>query len=305
MVTALCNQSIHWLGLRLSVPEEWQVVRHSLSPARGRLTLVDRYRQRLELNWTRCEREPDVERMLSDDRARQLEHQPDARLESLEAGDWRGTTRVFDESGQAVTRAVRYDAGTGRLLEAVVITTAGPEDLAEAGELLASIAVESKAEEATRWRAFDLDVTTPGGEWRLASTEVKPADVTLAFRQFRGVGDESDKPTGAEATVRRMGMADAWWTGDAARFLRQSWRGAPEVEQTRAGGRTVTRAAGVEPGPRLKRMLGLLREREEAVWPCERCNAVYHVRVLSWRKAAVSVDGFTVACGATAGGCRE
>ena len=59
-----CEQVIQWLGLRLCVPADWQVVRHSLAADRGGLVFVDRYRQRLQLNWTQVPCEPDLDRMI-------------------------------------------------------------------------------------------------------------------------------------------------------------------------------------------------------------------------------------------------
>jgi hypothetical protein len=327
MVTATCTQTVAWLGLRLGVPGDWQVVRHGLSPSRGSLTLIDRYRQRMELGWRQCNNEPDLDHMIGDDRARQLQQHPDAHIEDLEpVADWRGTTRLFDDSGHAVTRAVRFDAATSRLLEAVIVTAEGPEDLALVPELLEGVEVEAPATRATHWRAFDVEVRTPGPSWRLVSTQVKPADVTLRYAVYvpaeeaprkrppvqRSVAGAlllppapSERSTGEEATIRRMGMASTWWDGNGASFLRRHGGGVPlAIRETPHDGRFITVADAVEPGPRLKRMLGRLRRRQQAVWHCKACNAVYHVDVLSWASDPVGFDALVTRCGASPGGCH-
>ncbi len=312
MLTTTCEQDILWLGLRFAVPSEWQVVRHSLTPRRGGLVLVDRYRQRMQLNWTTLPGEPDLARMIEDYRAKQLEAQPEAQLEDLGGpGDWVGVTRRFrgPDSGSrgvrkkvsssrnakrdasntvSVTRAVRYDESSGRVLEAIV--SSPPEEDGLLAPLLSSIEAVEPIDAVTRLRCFDLDVTTPS-DWLLAGTQIKPADVLLRYRQ----ADAKGRETRQELTVRRMGMADTWWHGDAERFIRRT---SPKVrfmiDERTYGGRTVTRGVGVEPGPRGKRMLGLLRRREDLLWHDAVTNAVFHVVVLSWPKRSVTPDLFGI-----------
>ena len=60
------TQTYRWLGLSFEVPKEWEIVRHSTSTERGRLVLVDRRRQRLEVCWSECKKEPDLERLVEE-----------------------------------------------------------------------------------------------------------------------------------------------------------------------------------------------------------------------------------------------
>lgn len=306
MLTALCNQEIHWLGLRTRVPEDWQVVRHGLLAARGQLIFVDRYRQRMQLTWVQCDGEPDLDRMLADDRSRQIEQHPTAILRPLEnVPGWAGSVRAFDGGASIITRAIRFDPQTLRLLEVSVITSAGADDATLAPELLSETVVTAPADGATHWNAFDLDVATPGPDWRLTATNVVPADVTFTFTQIDE--ERGDRPTGGVATFRRLGMADNWWRGPATARTTLNKLGGTLVNVADGSylGRAATRAEGYEPGPRLKRLLGLLRRRRDALFHCASCNAVYLISVLSPRTATVEPDAFLVCCRGPKGACGD
>lgn len=318
-----CNQAIRWMGVAARVPGEWQIVRHSLSPSRGRLALIDRYRQRLTVNWTQCRDEPDLERMLADYRAQQFNAHDQADLTDLTGvPGWVGTRRRFAHSGQQITQAVCYDPQTRRLLEATITCpppgppdppppestesaggAGGAGDEGLAARVLGGIEVAEPADAVTRWRAFDLDVTLPA-RWRLRSTRVNPADVTLTFGQVRTGRWKRTLPTGAEATVRRMGMADVWYDGDGADFLRGQAKGSrfkPQPALYR--GRSVLEGRGWEAGPLLKRLTGQLRRRHDLLWRCEACNAVYHLSVRSYRKQPIEAESFGVCCGSGGAAC--
>src|SRR5690242_13516978 len=115
------SQQIEWMGVAFRVPEDWQIVRHSLTLDRGGLTLVDRRGQRLQLRWNTVKQEPGVERMIDHER----EEQQKAGTSEVRAlrgfGGWRVLRST--EGDKVTTRALRFDPKTSRLLEVVVSTT--------------------------------------------------------------------------------------------------------------------------------------------------------------------------------------
>jgi hypothetical protein len=281
-------QTIEWLGLRFEVPAEWEIVRHGLSPKKGNLVLVDRRRERMELFWTHLEREPDLERMLLDQRHRELEAEPNATFQDLGSRrSWRGFWRT-SPAGEVLGRAVRFERASERLVEAAMI---GAEDRRLVRRIIESILI-GRAEESHRCRAFDLDVTTPPG-YRLTRATVKPADVAFEFRPH-GPG----KPGPDEVSIRRMGMAEAWYGDDPEKLLR---REAPGVRFRPASrGLHANHPAffveGNEPGERLQRLIGRGHGRRVLIWCCPAENAVYRIGTKSADRRPVLPEDIRVAC---------
>jgi hypothetical protein len=288
-------QTIEWMGLKMAVPRDWEIVRHSIVPKSGALTFVDRRRQRLEVVWTDCPREPDVGRMVEDQRARELEQDPGAQVSMLGGlGPWMGVRRVGTD-GRVTTRAVRHFPGSGRLIEAVILTKKnepGARELVAA--LLAELVAVAPASEARRVKAFGLDVTTPQN-YRLLSASVKPADVTLKFVTGPAPRWQPVQPV---ATIRRMGMADSWYTGEGEKLIR---RDSPRVRfesfsESALKKHRALLAVGEEPTSPVARWLGRGRGRRVVLWRCEAENALYEVATSSSRKQLVRPEDFEVSC---------
>jgi hypothetical protein len=295
-MTLELTQPIEWMGLRLKVPDDWQVVRHGLSPQMGSLVVVDRRRQRLILSWTQCRSRPDLEQLLRDYRERVVADAQNAELGALSlARRWRTLKQTQPDAAQIISRGVCFDSRTSRLVEALIVTHADePDDLGLVARLLGEIAIVARGDESTRWRIFDIDVDTPP-HFRLTKTNVKPADVTLTFRRIDADGG---KPTGQEASVRRLGMASAWHTGNLEQLI---VRHAPKArfwrfEQLKQRGHQALLAAGIEPGPRLKRALRLLREQQVLAWRCRPENAIYELGTLSPQGQPLCPTDFRVRC---------
>lgn len=284
---------VSWLGLELAVPEDWEIVRHGVSAKRGSLIFVDRRRQRLELGWLAVRQEPDLDRWASDLEQEERRTQPGARLRELRlAGGWRAIQRTT-ESGEVTTRAVRYHADTAQLLEAVLETRLNePDDRELLEAVLSRISVSSAPERARRTQAFDLDVEVPE-PLRLARADVKPADVCFEF-----AGYDSERPVGPFATVRRMGMAEAWYDDDAQGLIRRRDRQSTfeSFEPSTHAGHAATFARGLEAGPLAKRLLGMLRERRVLLWKCPTRNALFEISTLSPRTAPLSPEAIAVRC---------
>ena len=291
---------VDWHGLHVALPVPWEVVRHGVSPLKGSLVFADRTRQRLQVTWTACRKAPDVDRLLSDHRAKQLKANERAVFDEAEPAEgWRGLVRRF-EDGRAITRLARYEAeaaGGSKLVE--VVLEHRPGDRAEA-ELLPTILAGFDAEgEVGRYRIFGLDVKVEGaegggGRWWLGSTRVLPADVTLTFQDTDPATHKEAKSTVA---VRRQGMADGWFDGDPEKLIRRelpkaAW--AFEGDEVNGHGAVVGRC--VVPGPRIKRFARLHNARGEVAWHCEAENAVYRVAATGPARRGVGVEGFEVRC---------
>lgn len=302
------EQTVEWLGLRVRLPNEWQVVRHGVSPRSGSLVFVDRRRERMRVAWHACESEPDLEHMLRDQRRKEQAADAGAEIDEL-AGvrGWVGlrieTSSAGAQSGpplagsRVVTRAVRYDARYQRLLEVLFTTPAQeppPEDMARIRRVLRTLKLTSPPEQATRLQLFDVVLCTPPG-YRLEKTSVKPADVTLDFRAYDA---EKGRFGRARASVRRMAMASVWYQAEPQAVLRREW---PKIRfsalaETQHAKHTAVAARGPEPGPRLMRLLGRGLERRVLLWHCDVEDAVYRVATLSPRRGGEAPEAFRVEC---------
>jgi hypothetical protein len=284
-----------WLGLKLSVPKDWEIVRHSVSHARGSLIFVDRRRQRLELGWLALGNKPDLERWAADLEREEKRRDAAAKLRHFRVkGGWRALERRAP-SGEITTRAVRHDAATEQLVEAAVETRAGlSEDRDLVERLLATVAVECAPERARRLRAFDVDVEVPE-PLRLEAADVKPADVRF---EFRGYDRERGRELSVAASVWRLGMAESWYDGDAEAFIRsrESANRFARFSVVRHAGHEATLAEGVTGAPLIQRALGLVRARRVLVWACEARNALYAVATSSQRWAPLEPQALAVTC---------
>ncbi len=294
MTRPACDQLIEWLGLRLRVPGDWEIVRHSLGTLKGGITFVDRRKQRLQLRWTRCKKPPLVEKMLSDHTSRQLRDEPDALIEPFVFGQWSGRSRVMG-GGVTLTRAAWYDVGDRVLIEAILSHRDDEQMLRD--ELLSSIELAEPMDFATRWRAFGFAAQCPA-DFRAVTATINAGEATLVFHQLDKPGGE--KPRAGRGTLARMGMADGWFMGNLQRLLEAQH---PKVtfdctevvlDELVTGGQRATalRATSLEPGPRIKKLAGRLRTRRDLLWHDADANAVFHIHTLSYEKAPVDPTDF-------------
>ncbi|MEM9914996.1 MAG: hypothetical protein AAF911_08545 [Planctomycetota bacterium] len=321
-------REIEWLGVRLGVPADWEIVRHGISPRKGSLVFADRTRQRLQVTWTACTKRPDVARLLADHRAKQREQDPDLVVTTpvLPAG-WRGMQRRQDDGHHTLTRAARYDVKASRLIE-VVLDDEPDSDLID--DLLNRLVVTGPADEARRFCAFGLDVTIPA-EYQLVGTDIQPADAALRFSSHRDAKEPEKHPT---LTVRRRAMADVWFDGNLRRVLKPYApravmnfdEEAEAILPSLAGGaggacRATAAAPGFNadthspptppdnpsaypltatwnvPGPRYQRLLNLHRVALACAWHCPDENAVYEVVAIGPAKSPPTLEQLRVTCG--------
>ena len=304
---------VDWHGLHVALPVPWEVIRHGTSPLKGSLVFADRTRQRLQVTWTACRKAPDVDRLLSDHRAKQLRANGEAKFDEAEPAEgWRGLVRRFDD-GRAITRLARYEPGPdqrpekGKLVE--VVLEHRPGDAAEAELLPDILAGFNAAGDPRRYRVFGLDLLVEGakgqrgkgakgawgvGGWWLGGTRVLPGDVTLTFQD---VDPATQREPRATVAVRRQAMADAWFDGDLEALVRRElpkadWR----FDASEVNGHDAVEGGCVVPGPRLKRFANRHDRRAERAWHCEADNAVYRVAATGPARRNPSVEGFELRC---------
>ncbi len=289
------TQVVEWLGLRLRVPVEWEIVRHSLSLDNGSLVFVDRRRETLRIFWRDCERAPDLNRMLSDQRSKDVLDFPGANIKELKGhSGWQGTLRE-QGNDERVVNAAHYDFRAARLIQ-VILTEAGDvtDGKSVRSALFGSIEVVSKAAEAREFRAFGLDVTVPFG-FRLIKATVKPADVTFEFAE---VDAKHSRHTGKAVTVHRMGMAAAWAPEDKRGLLAKETPQLrlSDVQRTSRGKHVAFLAQGKEVHPRLLSLFGLSRRGDALLWHCENKNAVYSVATKYLKRRPLEVSEVSTLC---------
>lgn len=296
MLTHL-DQHIRWLGLRLDVPGEWEVVRHSLGTLKGGLTFVDRRKQRLQVRWTACRKPPLIDKMLEDHTAHQLKQDPDADITPIRIGPWDGRVRDLGEDVQ-LTRVVMFDPQHSVMLEAMLSHYVEEQGMRDA--VIESIDLAEPMDQPTQWRAFGVAIENPP-DFQATAATINAGEATFKFQQVKAPG--SDKPTPGRATLARMGMADGWFRGDLKKLLEAQNAKVDfdfievllDMAQTGSAQRvTAVRATSTEPGPRIKRLAGRLRTRRDLIWHDADANAVFHIHTLSFEKTPVECDAFAL-----------
>ena len=261
-------QHVEWHGLALRVPSDWEIVRHGLSLAVGTLRFVDRRRERLSLSWAAVRSSPDLGRLLEESTA----GGPDSEApRAFELDSWRGIVR--ETRSGIETRAVAHHAPTSRLLELVV--SSPPDELSLVGEILGSLRARDTSAEGWRYRAFGLDVLTPG-DFVLTSAPVAPCDVTFCFeRPAKG----RKRPL-LRFSARRLGMAAAWFRGDFAQLLAAKVEGVEHgpLEAVSLNGREAHASRGRCIEKRWVRLFGRGREERALLWSAPDENAIYLLR---------------------------
>jgi hypothetical protein len=281
-------QRVEWLGLGLSVPAGWEIVRHSLSADVGSLRFVDRRRERLVISWAQCKSAPDLSRLVEEMRR---EAEAGAGSESFRYGPWRGIQHLEADS-ELGTQAVRYHAETSRLLEAHVFgADAAEQEQSLARAILGQLSVLGPAHTSCRWRAFDLALKAPES-FALVGADVAPADVRFRFEERAQAGT----PRALVASAQRLGMAESWFDGDLGRLLRSRLprvRWASLVSAPHLGVEALS-AAGPLKEKRLTRLFGTSREARALVWRATDENAVYLLTTEGPRGLAPDPSSFEV-----------
>ncbi|MHB1158591.1 MAG: hypothetical protein ACYC26_17340 [Phycisphaerales bacterium] len=278
----LACERVIWLGMRVDVPADWAMVRHSMKLTGGRLVWMDRRHQRMQLSWRACPSEPDVGQALSDYRGMDLSRDERSRFEALRGyGHWRGL-RTFGERN--LTRAASYLSAAGRWVEVVMEWPNGWDAEMERA-VLESFALEDGDAKPRHWRAFGMEMTV-SAEWELLRVDARPADVSWMFSQHR-----------RELIVRKMGMLDTWYDQDARRFVRRQLPDSTiDFKPTVMRWHEALLGESAEPMARIKRWMGGGRMRQDWVWHCESSDALWQVTVLHPHGGVIEPDEVRVDC---------
>jgi hypothetical protein len=279
------------MGIHLRLPADWHVVRHSLKPELGKLDLVDRRRARLTLSWTQCKSPPDLDRLISDYQDRERLDQADAKVEPLRRlGHWRGFRRAEGE-GKTSHRAVRYDSKTARLIELLLLSYRDDDRASDlVDRVLGSVELCASTKDVRRWCAFGVDVKTPQN-FRLVALKVEPGDVSFSFAEFSEAGS---KPTGAAATIRRLGLVESWHNDDLRGLVIANQKSTrfSKFEPIRQSQAPALLASGVQRVRPLRRVLGGLPQHRVLAWRSPSENAIYELSTSA--KMALSPFEFEV-----------
>jgi hypothetical protein len=188
-----------WQGIRLLLPEDWEMLLYSRNPREGRCGFADRYGYRVELLWRPVDGVPDFNRMLSDYQSRLLS---DGNLKNPKRVSRAGHPGIegIGPSGVAVGRYAVY-LPDGELLIEAIFSWPDSRDAALEAEILKSIGWESSdGEGRRRWRAFGMDMRVLAG-LTLKETTIEPAHVELTFADLSGARRE---------WFARLGMVENW-----------------------------------------------------------------------------------------------
>jgi hypothetical protein len=262
------GEQVEWHGLALSVPRDWEIVRHGLSPALGSLCFVDRRRERLTLSWAAVKSVPDLGRIVHEWAGLACER---GAPRPFDVGSWTGL--MLQTAAGVETRVVSYDASTMRLLELRILARAGEERLAR--ELIGGIRVRAEAEPVRRFRAFGIDVVVPR-DFALRSAAVAPCDVSFRFERAAG-GRETPL---LRFSAQRLGMAGTWFDGDFAGLLAAKAPGVDHgpLQAVRVDGREAHACRGRCLEQRWVRLLGRAREERALLWSAPEQNAIQLLR---------------------------
>jgi len=204
------------------------MVRYGMRRRQGACTFADPWGERLQLAWQRNAPRPDLERLLSDLRAREsvASEDDDPRMRDLHEGAWQGL--VIEREGMTVTRAVCHDASEPGLLELTISWRDGYDEQREKAMLASTRYVP--AQEFTTWQAFGIAARIPS-RYELAECRCLPGDARLGFRAGKAL---------PSLTLRRLGFTSVWLRQPLADWLAQqlparSRRACRDREETPAG----------------------------------------------------------------------
>ena len=299
---AECDNQVVWQDLAIRMPAAWEMSRYGLRYERGLCVFADEFRDRLHLAWQRAVDGPDVERLLSDLKARE-QAAPPANSSGSQApafvslpaiGAWHGLT--ISRGDDVTTRAVCNIAPHRLLIEATLLWERAWDKQLER-EILASMHMRDTSA-WRRWQAFGICAEIPA---ELALTECRclPGDVQWSFQS------QGRYPS---VSVRRLGFVRAWLKQPLNRWLEQQIPpGATKVRQGALHPLASHEVATIA-SRRRREGLGLLTgariHRHDWAALCPREQRLYHVATES-RDEAPELVRLACACGSLLPGMTQ
>jgi hypothetical protein len=273
-VTPVEFEQTCWRGLQLSHPADWEAGFLSGLGKPRRCVFVDRRFQRLEVQWRRVPRQPDLRQMYQRVGKSYRDH-PSSPLAGVP--DWEGIVRREDKG--SVVHAGRYfDAS--RWLVQVVLTWPGRRDRRVERAVLASIAPQ-EASEAVRWRALGLSAALPSA-YELTTCNTQVGRVSWEFRR------SGRRPVGL--ILERIAMGRYWLKEPLGDWLRTQLPAGFKVRREVPAGWAGHRGAAARSrrSNLLRGLLGLGVNRVDLAWSCPSAQRVYRLGV--WQRTAGEID---------------
>lgn len=278
-------RTIRWLGMGITIPDDWEIAKHSVKVDRGQLSFVDRRHQRLQVGWTACKRRPDEKWIFEDFRARDLHNYPDCELGPVFRFEkWTGYYRQVD--GKGLTRAGTFDRKLNRWIDVAIPWGAhAARDEEFEKQFLHNFRFVSPEQGMQHIDAFDIHVSVPES-WVLTRAEVGPADTIFTFSTGRG-----------EAKVRRKAMPEAWFDGHLEHFLAGEigdWKGT--LSFSSSGVHEICESHCKERTFHFRWLTGKRKARTDWAWHCPENHAVYQVTTFFSSHDPVSPGELRVRC---------
>lgn len=276
-------QTIEWLGMRLIVPDDWEIVRHAVDVSAGSILMIDRRRQRLQWSWTACAKPPDEKTIFDDFKNRDRVELPECVLTDLyKCGQFSVYRRTSDNI--EITRAGTFDKRLKMWIDIVIPWPDGYQSDSERRILESYRGARSDAH-GIRWCAFKLDYISPKG-WKLTEAEIKPGRAAMYFEKDHN-----------RAMVARIGAVDAWFDGHLENFLlKQVTDATGTCKVGLKGNHESCLFSGWERRFSFRWLVGLRRKRLDSVWHCPESQAMYHVMTSGYENTLVHPDTFPVQC---------
>lgn len=284
-------ETIQWLGLKLEVPGDWSIAKHTVDAELGSLVLVDRLAERLALSWRTLDATPEVTQVVATERAEDMAKLHECQTSDVRISGWHGYRRTV--AGESTIRAVRYDASSRRLIHALLSVEPRLGRATRVTEQLLNGIRCVPGSEQQRLRAFGVDVVLPPN-LKLNQTTIQPAHVIF---EFVDVACESEQLREI-AVLHRMGMADAWYRGEGLDVIERESPGIAlhKTQDLWVNGHLAHYAEGDASATRLARWLGRGRLRRALLWHCPSENAVYYLATTSRHRKPLHTNVFNVTC---------
>jgi hypothetical protein len=275
--------SVNWLGFYCEIPCDWEISRHGIKDTVGSLSFIDKYQQRMQFGWTLCTSRPDVKRIFDDFIARDKVAHPDCIVQPFfKIKQWQVYRRLVGQT--VMSRGGMYDSNSKYWLDCIIMWPKGVDETLE--RKLFEKSMVSLPDASTKViRAFHCDLKI-SARWKLNATIIKPADSTFTFASLNDT-----------CTIRRIGMTDAWFTGDCKAFLVKELGQIRGTFSTgRFGNHEGVFFVGKDRVFHPRWLLGHRRIRKDQVVYCAIEKALYHVSSLTYPKRQFENSEIRLTC---------
>lgn len=291
------KKEIFWAGFEFRVPRDWEINRHTLGFETGKLVLVDRRRQRVDLLWRTVTAQPDLRHHSRELQKRVKGESADGEMLELKTvPGWSGFWLRLDDTS-SLTYAFKWHRESGRLVQATVVTRKddpiGQNSLLRA--ILSSFRDIGWKSKPIRWKAFGLDCESPP-DWELIETDIKPMNVKLTF--LRSDRENKKKENGdGEIILQRFGMAGSWFDGDTQAFVRGKEPKLDfEFSRQEYRGHDAISAVARHENKLFHKLRGGGRFHQELLWLCKPANSLFRMVAEYEEKRPVRLQDFSVNC---------